>query len=304
MQVSGTCRSRLATGVFLLAARATILHAQASSSTAARVDVPCFDSIPATAFTRVAVYGTLKFSGAPSLAIRTSAELLLQDAATKLRTLLGAERSTLLPRGEPAITWRGLGAPLRVSVYRDGRITHRIPPERADTSAAYMIAKALDLAAPESAPFMWGADSLRDSVSFDIELTWPTVSRGGKPKSPTFTSAAIILFSISHPWQAEAAPHPNNRGPRYPEGARSRGYAGLVNMQVVIDTSGRPVPSSINALWPDTLPELQGEPRRQYDAFVKAVRESLVSMRFYPAEVGGCKTAQLVVIPFEFALVR
>ena len=304
MQVSRPCWSPVVVGLFLLAARTGTVPAQSSVPDSQRTDVPCFDRIPATAFTRVVVYGTLKFSGSPSMDVRTSAELLLQDVGLKVWTLLGSERSTSLPRGEPAVTWRGLGAPLRVTVYRDGRIVHRIEPQRTDTSAASLIGKALDLAMSEATPFIWGADSLRDSVSFDIELAWPTLDRSGKLSPPKFTSAAIMLFSISRPWEHQAALYPNSKGPRYPNGPRSAGYGGLVNMQFLVDTSGRAVASSMKALWPDTLPELQGEQRDHYNAFVRSVRDVLPSMRFFPAEVGGCKTLQLVVMPFEFSLVR
>ena len=232
-----------------------------------------------------------------------SAELLLQEVATRLQTLLGAKPG-YLPEGEPTVTWRSLGLPLFVKAYRGGRITPGVPVGRADAAAAAVLARALDLVLPEASPFLWGADSLRDSVSFQIELAWPTVDSTGKVTPLQLKHTGVPLFSVAHPWERQVWPKADNRGPRYPEAARSAGYEALVKMQFIIDTSGRAVPSSMRDLWPDTLPPLQGEQRRVYEAFVEEVRRVLPAMRFYPAEIGGCKTAQQAVMPFMFSLRR
>ena len=298
---SSGVRHAILAAILLLTARPLSVAAQAHDHALAETGRgACLDSIPPSAFTRVVIYGYVEFVGTVSQALRTSAELLLQDVSTLLPTVLG-DAAGVLPAGEPNVTWRGLAAPLRVTVWRNGRISHTLPAGRADTAAAALLARALDLVIPNEV-FLWGADSLRDSVSFRFELSWPSIDKKGRVTPPRFTTNAVPLFSVSHPWELTAAPKPGNKGPRYPNAARSAGYGGLVNMQFIIDTMGRAVPSSMRALWPDTLPQLEGEKRMHYDAFVDEVRRVLPAMEFYPAEIAGCKTAQLVQMPFQFSL--
>ena len=263
----------------------------------------CLDSIPASAMTRVAVYGMAKFTSPVSQELRASTDILLQDVAFRLPTLLGT-KAGVLPAGEPIVTWRGLAAPLHVTVRRDGRLTHRIPRNRADTAAAAMLARALDLTASEAAAFIWGADSLRDSVSFEIELGWSTVDRHGRVTPAHFESTALLMFSVMHPWEEMVSPVVHNVGPRYPDAARRAGYGGLVKMQFVVDTAGRAVESTMKALWPDSVPPLQGSQREMYTEFVEAVRSFVPKTKFKAAVIGGCKTEQLVVMPFQFSLGR
>src|SRR5439155_10391933 len=172
----------------------------------------------------------------------------------------------------------GLGAPLVVKAYRDRRFARGVPADRADTAAAMLLARALDRSLAEPLPFDWGADSLRDSVTFRIELGWPSVDSAGKFSPPHFTSTAIPIFSVAHPWETSVAPKPGSRGPRYPNAARNAGYGALVNMQFLVDTSGHAFASSMRALWPDNTPPLEGEKREYYNSFVDAVRSAVPKM--------------------------
>jgi hypothetical protein len=263
----------------------------------------CLDSIPASALSRVGVYGAVEFADSVSKGPRFSAENLLQDVAFRIQALLGASPNTI-PVGEPDVTWRGLGAPLFVTVHRDGRITHRVSRTRSDTVAAALLAKALDSPLSQVPPFEWGADSLRDSVSFRFDLGWATVDSAGKVQPARFTRTPVALFSVAHPWEMSVTPSRRNRGPSYPPGPRNSWVEGYVNMQFLVDTSGHAVPASMRAVWPASIPELTGEKRRYYDAFVDEIRRALPKMEFSPALIGGCKTAQLVQMPFEFKLNR
>ena len=78
----------------------------------------------------------------------------------------------------------------------------------------------------------------------------------------------------------------------YPPEMKAAGQDGEVLAQFVVDTSGRPVPGTFKVL------------RSTNVAFTDAVRATLDSLRFTPAEIGGRKVKQLVQQPFTFTLAR
>ena len=263
----------------------------------------CLDSIPPTQLTRIPVYASVKLADSVSHVMRANAENLLQEVVIRAGALLGAP-ANVLPHGEPAVTWRGLAATLLVTARPDGRLTYRVPVDRGDTAAAALIARALDSSPPEARLFDWSADSLRDSVSYEIVLAWPTVDRQGSVTKPHLTSVAVPIFSVAHPWELTVAPKPGNRGPLYPDAAMRSGYTAYILMQFLVDASGRAIMSSVRDLWPKDKPRLTGDDGKHYESFVASVRRALEKMAFYPAEIGGCKTEQLVQMPFQFSLAR
>lgn len=80
--------------------------------------------------------------------------------------------------------------------------------------------------------------------------------------------------------------------PQYPELLRSANVAGQVIAQFVVDTVGRADMSTFKVLESD------------HDLFVAAVKRSLPSFKFIPAETGGRKVKQLVQLPFAFNLAK
>jgi len=80
--------------------------------------------------------------------------------------------------------------------------------------------------------------------------------------------------------------------PRYPETLRQNGIDGRVVVQFVVDTTGSVDPNSVRVL------------RSTHDLFTQAVRSTLASFRFKPAEVGGRRTPALAEMPFEFRVTR
>ena len=90
--------------------------------------------------------------------------------------------------------------------------------------------------------------------------------------------------------EKQPLPMPGNPSPRYPEILKSAGVAGSVFVQFVIDTTGRADMKTFKVLKSD------------HDLFVSAVRSTLPSMKFYPAEIGGKKVRVLVQQPYEFAI--
>jgi hypothetical protein len=81
---------------------------------------------------------------------------------------------------------------------------------------------------------------------------------------------------------------------------RTRGYAGNVRMQFVIDTSGRAIPSTIRDVWPANEPRVVGPPAFAYDTLVRTMRITLQDARFAPARLGGCVVSQLVQQAFNY----
>ena len=85
---------------------------------------------------------------------------------------------------------------------------------------------------------------------------------------------------------------PGSPGPRYPDFLRSSGATGDVQVQFVVDTTGRAIISTFKVM--STTHEL----------FAKAVERALPAMRFIPAEAGGRKVRQLVQQTFAFSIVK
>lgn len=95
-------------------------------------------------------------------------------------------------------------------------------------------------------------------------------------------------------WQVErpAAVLPGSRGPEYPAVLREAGVEGVVVVQFVVDTLGRADLGTLEVV------------RSDHAFFTSAVKRTLETMRFLPAEVGERKVRQRVVQPFQFTLNR
>jgi TonB family protein len=81
-----------------------------------------------------------------------------------------------------------------------------------------------------------------------------------------------------------------NPGPRYPEVLRSANAEGEVTAQFVVDTDGRPIPSTLKIV------------ASSHDLFTTAVRNALPNIKYSPATVGGKAVKQLVKKTFTFSL--
>lgn len=90
--------------------------------------------------------------------------------------------------------------------------------------------------------------------------------------------------------------------PQYPLRNRNDGWIGTVNMQFVVDTSGRADESTIRDIWPKGAPSLRDDQRDVYAAFMKAAIEGIRGSTFYPAELAGCKVRQVVQQAFVFSI--
>jgi periplasmic protein TonB len=108
---------------------------------------------------------------------------------------------------------------------------------------------------------------------------------GGVPQ-PVNSDQPYFEFQV----ERQVRPGENNQAPRYPDMLRSANVEGQVVATFVVDTTGRADMSSFKVL------------SSTHELFTAAVRSSLPSMRFYPAEVAGRKVKQLVSMPFVFSL--
>jgi len=122
------------------------------------------------------------------------------------------------------------------------------------------------------------------ALAIACSLEAPT--RGTESQGATAAARPYFEFQV----EKQVAPLPDNRGPRYPDPLRRAGVQGDVLMEFVVDQTGRVDMSTVKVL------------RSSDPQFTAAVRGSLPSWRFAPAEVNGRRVKQLVQMPFQFAL--
>ncbi|MFI5228106.1 MAG: energy transducer TonB [Gemmatimonadales bacterium] len=93
-------------------------------------------------------------------------------------------------------------------------------------------------------------------------------------------------------FQVEKTAHPDTGTvpPRYPDMLRSSGAEGDVLVQFVVGKDGRADMGTFKVL------------KTSHDLFTAAVRASLATMRWIPAQVGSHAVKQLVQMPFQFRL--
>ncbi len=89
-----------------------------------------------------------------------------------------------------------------------------------------------------------------------------------------------------------AVPNAGNPLPVYPETMRAAHLEGHVDVQFIVDTTGRAEPASIHVI------------AATHPLFADAVRDVLRHSRYRPAEVRGHRVRQVVQQRFEFALRR
>jgi TonB family protein len=121
--------------------------------------------------------------------------------------------------------------------------------------------------------------ALRSRDTFDQHeyLVTPVVE-------PTFTVAQVER-------QAWAKPGSIARGLRYPASLQAANVEGKVDVQFVVDTTGRAIVGTLRVL------------RTTHPDFVDPVRTAVYGAEYSPAEVGGRKVRQLVQMPVAFTLV-
>jgi bla regulator protein blaR1 len=92
--------------------------------------------------------------------------------------------------------------------------------------------------------------------------------------------------------EQQVSPVPGNHAPRYPDMLRSAKVEGTVLAEFVVDVNGYADTTTFRVL------------RSTHELFTAAVRQSIGTMRFNPALVGGRPIKQLVQMPFQFSLIK
>lgn len=232
--------------------------------------------------------------------VLAAAAAFTTGVAVRARSLLGG-RLDSLPPGEPTVTWQGADGALRVTAYRDGRMTWTprdttaLPPF---SNGITFLSRAVSVARDSGLAFTMPAEVTADSVIFNIGLYTPIFTRDGKVSHPSVESP-VALFHVEQPW-FEPAVLKKAVSPRYPAGFGRDGAADAVEVTFVIDTSGRVDKSTITDTRPGMVARLTGERARRYKAFFDASVKALESTRYEPARIGGCPVRQRQAQRFEF----
>src|SRR5262249_51056767 len=130
------------------------------------------------------------------------------------------------------------------------------------------------------------------------ESRWTEVADSEFNKAPSRLTDAVPMVlaqvkdGIYTPDLVDEAvsPRPGNPKPRYPESLRAAGVEGDVNVEFVVDTTGRVDEPSIKFS------------THIHELFMDAIRVSLRRARFFPARLAGTVVPQLVRQEFRFEL--
>jgi hypothetical protein len=138
-----------------------------------------------------------------------------------------------------------------------------------------------------------------DSIRWVLGLESASFREGEEPEAPKMR-LGIPVFSVLKPWEQQV--QGERVHVRYPEDMRRAGFMGTILMELVVDTAGHPVPSTVRDLLPPVQPPLNEKERFAYERFVRSIRLALETARYEPAKIGGCALPQMVHQPFGFAL--
>jgi protein TonB len=131
------------------------------------------------------------------------------------------------------------------------------------------------------------ADVISKPTDFGSGTIGPTGGNSGEgataPTDGTFRADQV---------EKQVSVVPGSPPPRYPEILRSSGVEGQVTALFVVDETGRAEEDGVRFV------------RSDNPLFENAVKQALRRMRFVPAEIGGRKVRQLVLMPFVFTLAR
>lgn len=175
---------------------------------------------------------------------------------------------------------------MSVWLHSDGRLTN---PRAADTLLPSEIIRTLTVAI-DSVSRRGGIGGVfpqlrTDSVELRLIVHYADQRR---PFSVPFLRVARPTVYLESQVEKPAVAKPGNPAPKYPFDLRASGISGEVLAQFVIDEAGRAEMRTFKIL------------KASHEDFAKAVRDVLPRMRFFPAEIAGCKVRQIAELPFGF----
>ena len=265
----------------------------------------CVSSLPDSAFTRTAVYMTVAVRNPIPQPVPSMIANVMQAVVDRADSALGSA-PPYLPNGEPTVTWHDLGGGLLLTWHRDGGLTWTINadsggPPRDTASLAHVVGRALAATIASGEVFLgWPPEATNDSVQFDVGFTRARV-KPDRTLEPVEAPLAIPILGVRAPWETPVIVLKLAR-PVYPDELQREGARARVQVEFIVDTTGRADVTTIRDAWPSWRPRLTGRLGRFYDRFYSAAARSVADARFEPATVAGCKVRQLVVQPFSWEI--
>ena len=286
---------------------APLLPAEQLTTGSTGRSVGCLDSIPPTAFRRVAVYvvSEVQKTALVTAALIGSADILSQTVAEEMRDLLAAKADEV-PPADSVVAWTGLVPDVAVTAYRDGHFIWRTvwPLVRGDEArnddGARLVSRALDTVKRHGDSFLWDQDATGDSLTWMLKLALGETSSTGQV-TPPLARVAFVAFTIRYPTM-EPVRLLRAGAPRYPRILKARSFTGSAVIQFVVDTSGHPEPQTVHEWWPPGQERLTGDRAEAYATFVEASQAAVLESTYVPARLGGCAVRQVVSQPFGFEL--
>ena len=149
------------------------------------------------------------------------------------------------------------------------------------------------LTAPIEIPDIIPKVDLSKKITDEADFSGKGVAGGTSKGDPNVKSAPISDNQTYFEFQVEKQAAPNGGiQTRYPSVLQSQGVEGKVQVQFVVDTTGRAEMGSWKVL------------ESSNELFSQAAKDAVRSARFFPAEVGGRKVRQLVQLPLTFAITK
>lgn len=285
-----------------LALPALSVAAQSPAKRAAVSGPSCLDTISLKPRVQTLVYVSARVDESKYPHLREVADLFAQSISQHIRHLLHGQGS-VLPRGEPTITWRSVGADdaLEVVVQRDGPAELKGVWPRADSTAGIVMLTAAREAIAAGEGTYWPGDAVGDSMQFRVGFALPApgeifpFSSGGiafpafSVNFPPFTPAQIVSETV----------------PEYPASAMQAKATGTVLVDFEVDSTGHVARESIrNVQLPQAAQAAQLSPiaLAADRAFFESVQNWLPTTVFKPAHIGGCPVSQQMRKPITFQM--
>lgn len=259
----------------------------------------CLDTISIKPRVQTLVYVRARFDESKYPALGEMADLFTQSVSQHIRHVLHGHGS-VLPRGEPAITWRTVGSDdaLEVIVHREGPARLEIVWPRADSTAAnVMLAAAREAMAAGDGTY-WPGDAEGDSLQFRMGFVLPPPDQ----LFPLGTGRiAFPAFSVKFP-AVTPAEIQSETAPEYPASAKQAKAAGTVVVDFEVDSMGHVARESIRNVQSPQTAQLSSASLAANRAFFESVQNWLPTTVFKPAHIGGCPLSQEMRKPITFEL--
>ncbi len=228
------------------------------------------------------------------------ADLIAQDVAAEIRKELGA-RGVDAPIADGKISWYSVPTQIVVTAMRNGDMRLRSRGAAGDSSATTLLARAFDAArARGTLLLVWPDNNTADSVLIRLTLVAQSVNESDALYPYALARVKFAAFFLSVPDETPARFVDGQPPPRYPEYNERNRVSGELLMRIVVDSTGKVIPSSIHDVWPENKPRLNGEMGRYYDAFVTSVTAWEQRVRYEPARVGVCPVTAVLLHPLGF----